>query len=79
MKIKGKKEATKEQTKKICDLSGRAVCEFTRRQPDHEGKSGNVTDLFNTICIEFKFSVYTGKLYDIFQYFSDLTAAFDPA
>lgn len=75
----GKKEGTNEQTKKIRDLSDRSVRELTWCQPDHQGKSRNLTDLIDSVCIKLKFSVYTRKLYDFFQRISDLTAVTDPA
>ena len=73
------KEGTNEQTKKIRDLSDRSVRELTWCQPDHQGKSRNLTDLIDSVCIKLKFSVYTRKLYDFFQRISDLTAVTDPA
>ena len=73
------KEGTNEQTKKIRDLSDRSVRELTWCQPDHQGKSRNLTDLIDSVCVKLKFSVYTRKLYDFFQRISDLTAVTDPA
>lgn len=77
--IQGKREVTNEQTKKICDFSDRAFCELARCQPDHESKSWNIANFIDSICTESQLSVYTWKLYNIFQYISDLAAAFDPA
>lgn len=57
----------------------RAFCELARCQPDHESKPWNIANFINSICTESQLSVYTWKLYNIFQYISDLTAAFDPA
>ena len=73
------KEGTNEQTKKIRDLSDRSVRELTWCQPDHQGKSRNLTDLIDSVCIKLKFSVYTRKLYDFLQRISDLAAVTDPA
>ena len=63
----------------IRDLSDRFVRELTWCQPDHQGKSRNLTDLIDSVCIKLKFSVYTRKLYDFLQRISDLTAVTDPA
>ena len=71
MNIQGKREVTNEQTKKICDFSDRAFCELARCQPDHESKPWNIANFISSICTESQLSVYTWKLYNIFQYISD--------
>ena len=44
-----------------------------------KAKSGNLTNLIDSVCIKLKFSVYARKLYDCFQRIFDLTAVADPA
>ena len=78
-KKQGKKEGTNEQIKKIHNLSDWSVRELTWCQPDHQGKSRNLTNLIDSVCIKLKFSVYARKLYDCFQRIFDLTAVADPA
>ena len=44
-----------------------------------KARKPGTSNFINSICTESQLSVYTWKLYNIFQYISDLTAAFDPA
>lgn len=75
----GKKEVTNEQIKTLCDFSDRSVCELPWCQPDHQGKSGNITYFIDSVCIKLKFPIYAWKLYDLFQRIFDLIAVIDPA
>ena len=63
-----------EQIKTISIIFSGTVYQCTWSQPCDKGKSGNITDFIDSLCVKPSFSVYIGKLYDHIQYLSDRVA-----
>lgn len=55
------------ETKTILNISGGTVCKLPGSQSDYQGKSGNLTNLINSLCVKPELSIHTWKLYHLFS------------
>ena len=65
-----------EKVKTLCYFPDRAVHQLTGSQPDHQGRPGNLTHLFNSLCTQSEFSHDSRTIHHHFQYSFNYHPAF---